>query len=182
MSTALILVDIQNDYFPNGRMELSNPEIASENAGKILEQFRKEGNKIFHIQHIAADEGLGFFLPNTDGVNIHGSVAPLENEEVITKHAPNSFFQTELESKLRELDITKLVICGMMSHMCIDATVRSAVELGFECTVVEDACATLELTYQEKSVPAQQVHYAFMAALNSMYAKVVSTEEILKQK
>jgi len=181
MSTALIIVDIQNDYFPNGKMELSNPEKAASNAAKVLESFRQNNKEsIFHVQHIAADPALGFFLPDTEGAEIHETVQPLENESIIIKHFPNSFLQTELESKLKEKEITKVVVVGMMTHMCIDATVRAAVDLGYETTLIEDACATRELSYQDKVVPAEQVHYAFVGALNGMYANVISTEDFLQ--
>ncbi|MCM3322646.1 cysteine hydrolase family protein [Cytobacillus kochii] len=182
MSTALIIVDIQNDYFPNGKMELSNPVKAASNAAKVLEWFRQNNkDNIFHVQHIASNPGLGFFLPNTEGVQLNETVLPLEHESIIIKHAPNSFFKTELERKLREKRVTKLVIVGMMTHMCIDATVRGAVELGFETTLIEDACATRGLSYQDKVVPAEQVHFAFVSALNGMYANVISTEDFLQQ-
>ncbi|MCM3570141.1 cysteine hydrolase family protein [Neobacillus mesonae] len=181
MSTALLIVDIQNDYFPKGRMELSNPVKAADNARRILEMFRQNHDPIFHIQHISINEGAGFFLPNTEGANINEAVLPLENESIIVKHSPNSFFQTELESKLKENGVTKLVIVGMMTHMCIDATVRAAKELGFETTLIEDACTTTDLRYQDKVVPAEQVHYAFIGALNGMYANIVSTEAFLRQ-
>jgi nicotinamidase-related amidase len=182
MSTALIIIDIQNDYFPNGKMELSNPVKAAANAGKILEWFRQNSkNNIFHVQHISNGEGAGFFLPNTEGVMINEAVLPLEHESIIIKHTPNSFFKTELESKLRENGVTKLVIVGMMTHMCVDATVRAAIELGFESTLIEDACTTTDLSYQDKVVSAEQVHYAFISALNGIYANVVSTEDYLQR-
>jgi nicotinamidase-related amidase len=182
MSTALIIVDIQNDYFPNGKMELSNPEKAAANAAKILDWFRQNHkDHIFHVQHIASDPALGFFLPNTEGVKLNEAVLPLENESIIIKHFANSFLKTELESKLKEKGITKLVIVGMMTHMCIDATVRAAVDLGFETTLIEDACSTRDLSYQDKVIPADQVHYAFVSALNGMYANVMSTENFLQQ-
>ncbi len=182
MTTALIIIDIQNDYFPNGNMELSNPDKAAANAAKVLEWFRQNNkDRIYHIQHIASDPALGFFVPGTTGVEIHESVQPLENESVITKHFPNSFLQTELESELRTAGVTKVVVVGMMTHMCIDATVRAAVDLGFETTLIEDACATRELTYSDKVVSAEQVHYAFVGALNGMYASVISTEQFLQQ-
>lgn len=182
MSIALIIVDIQNDYFPNGNMELSNPEKATTNAAKVLEWFRQNHkDNIFHVQHIAGDPALGFFLPGTVGAEIHETVQPLETESIITKHFPNSFLKTELESKLRESGVTKVVVLGMMTHMCIDATVRAAVDLGFETTLIEDACATLELSYNGKVVPAEQVHHAFVGALNGMYCAVESTEDFLQK-
>lgn len=181
MSTALIIIDIQNDYFPNGKMELSNPVKAADNAAKILEWFRQNNHKIFHIQHISHQEGASFFLPSTEGVKINKAVLPLENESIVIKHTPNSFFKTELESILRANGVTKLVIVGMMTHMCVDATVRAAMELGFESTLIEDACTTTDLSYQGNVVPAEQVHYAFISALNGIYANVISTEDFLKK-
>ncbi|WP_227938810.1 cysteine hydrolase family protein [Alkalihalobacillus deserti] len=182
MSTALIIIDIQNDYFPNGKMELSNPVKVANNAGEILEWFRQNNkDNIFHVQHISDDEGIGFFLPNTEGVKINEAVLPIEEENIIIKHTPNSFFNTDLESKLKENGVTKLVIVGMMTHMCVDATVRAAMELGFESTLIEDACTTTDLAYQGKIVPAEQVHYAFISALNGIYANVISTEDFIQQ-
>ncbi|MGM0900584.1 MAG: cysteine hydrolase family protein [Bacillota bacterium] len=183
MSTALIIVDIQNDYFPKGKMELSNPDKAAANAAKVLDWFRQNNkDHIFHVQHIAGSPEVGFFLPDTEGAEIHETVRPLENENIIVKNFPNSFLKTDLESKLRDKGVTKVVVVGMMTHMCIDATVRAAVDLGFETTLIEDACATLDLSYQEKKVPAEQVHYAFVGALKGMYANVISTEDFLQQR
>src|SRR5690625_5391819 len=92
MSTALIIVDIQNDYFPNGRMELVNPDKAASNAAKVLDWFRQHHkDHIYHVQHIASDPSLGFFLPDTEGAKINDAIQPLENENHITKHFPNSF-------------------------------------------------------------------------------------------
>lgn len=106
---------------------------------------------------------------------------PLEHESIIVKNFPNSFLKTDLESKLKEKGITKVVVVGMMTHMCIDATVRAAADLGFETTLIEDACATRDLSYQDRIIPAEQVHYAFVSALHGMYANVISTEEFLQQ-
>lgn len=182
MSTALIIVDIQNDYFPNGKMELSNPERAANNAAKVIEWFRQnKKDNIFHVQHIASNPELGFFLPDTVGAKLHESVLPLEHESIIVKHFPNSFLKTELESKLKEKGINKVVVVGMMTHMCIDATVRAAVDLGYETTLIEDACATRDMAYQDKIVPAEQVHNAFVSALGSMYCVVSTTENFLLQ-
>jgi nicotinamidase-related amidase len=180
MTTALLVIDIQNDYFPNGKMSLTNPEQAAQNAAKLLTHFRQTGAPIFHVQHITEGEIVPFFHPNTEGVEIHESVRPLEGETVIVKHMPNSFFNTNLHEKLQERGIKELIVCGMMSHMCIDATVRAAVEHGYACQVIEDACATTTLQIEDKIIPAEHVHYGFMAALNGMYATVKTTEAFLQ--
>ena len=174
---ALVLVDIQNDYFPRGAMELVQMEQAAGNAAAVLEIFRKESRPVYHIQHIAMDEAAGFFLPDTPGARIHEAVAPLATEPVITKHFPNSFRETDLLERLQGQGAQRVVICGAMSHMCIDATTRAAFDHGLECTVVEDACATRDLVFKDRQIPASDVHSSFMAALSQAYARVVALSE-----
>ena len=177
MKTALLLVDIQNDYFPGGLMELSGMAEAASRAGELLAGCRRQGFPIFHVQHLALRPGATFFLPGTPGAEIHRSVQPLPGERVIEKHFPNSFRDTGLTDLLHGARIEELVIAGAMSHMCIDATTRAAADLGFRCTVVHDACAARDLTFGETVIPAAQVHGAFMAALSPLYARVLSLEE-----
>jgi nicotinamidase-related amidase len=179
MKTALLLVDIQNDYFPGGKMELVGMEEGSTKAQELLDLFRKNNLPTFHIQHVAVDKGAGFFLTDTEGAEIHESVKPLATDLVIRKHFPNSFRGTDLLEKLKSSHITSLVICGAMSHMCIDATTRAAVDYGFRCTVIHDACATRDLQFGDTLVPAAQVHASFMSALGFAYAKVTSLKKFL---
>jgi nicotinamidase-related amidase len=178
--TALILVDIQNDYFPNGRMELYEPHKAASNARRILDFFRSKNLPLFHIQHIFLRPDAPFFAPGTEGAKIHESVAPHPEETVIQKHYPNSFRDTPLLDFLHKADIENVVICGMMSHMCIDATVRAAVDYGFNCTVIEDACTCPSLSTRGRTIPAIDVHDAFMAALGSSYATLETTNSFLE--
>jgi nicotinamidase-related amidase len=179
MKEALLLIDIQNDYFPGGKMELVRMEEAAKKAGKLLNAFRTAGKPVFFIKHMSTRSDATFFIPGTQGTDIHSSVSPLEDETVIEKHFPNSFLQTELCSVLKELEVTDLIICGAMSHMCIDTTVRAAKELGFKCTLIADACATRNLKFEEEILPAQTIHAAFMAALDGMFATVMTADEYL---
>lgn len=180
MKTALILIDIQNDYFPNGKMEVVGSKQASINAKKILEKFRKEKSLVIHIQHLSIREGAGFFIPNSFGAEIHDIVKPLENEKVIIKHFPNSFYQTELYQYLKDNNIEHLVILGMMTHMCVDTTVRSAKDLGFTIEIVGDACATRDQEINGNIVKANDVQNSFLAALNYYFSVVSTTEQYLK--
>ena len=181
MSTALILVDIQNDYFTGGRMELAGMEAAGEKAGELLALFRDNQWPTFHIQHISNYEGATFFLPDTKGAEIHAVVRPRPDDPVIQKHFPNSFRETALLDALKGTGVESVVICGAMSHMCIDATTRAAADFGFGCTVVHDACATRNLDFGKKKVLAQDVHASFMAALGSAYAKVFSCKDLVER-
>jgi nicotinamidase-related amidase len=182
MNDCLIVVDFQNDYFSGGKMELVGTEKAAENARLLLNKFREDNAPIVHIQHIAARPGATFFLPGTDGAEINTMVAPKDDEIVVTKNYPNSFRDTSLLDILKINKSNNLVICGAMSHMCIDATTRAAFDFGFDCIVAEDACATKDLIFKGKTIKAVDVHASFMAALSIPYAKVISTEEIIKIK
>ncbi|MBW4473908.1 MAG: cysteine hydrolase [Stenomitos rutilans HA7619-LM2] len=173
----LILVDIQNDYFPGGHFELVDIESAAENAGKLLQRFRDQQSAIVHIQHISKQPGATFFLPDTKGAEIHESVTPKPNEMVVVKHFPNSFRDTHLLQHLKDVEVEEVVICGAMSHMCIDATTRAAFDFGLQCIVIQDACATRDLEFEDQIVKAAEVHAAFMAALAMPYANVISTVE-----
>lgn len=179
MNNCLILVDLQNDYFPGGSMELSGINEAAANARMLLNEFREKKSSIIHVRHIATHPGATFFVPDTDGVLINQMVAPLEDETVVIKNFPNSFRGTSLLALLKEKEIGDLVICGAMSHMCIDATTRAAFDLGFNCVVAEDACATRDLDFKGKIIKAAEVHASFMAALSAPYAAVMPTKEII---
>lgn len=180
MKTALLIIDIQNDYFPGGKMELAGSIEAATAAARLLGVFRKQAWSIFHVQHIAVQPNPTFFLPETPGADIHACVAPLPGEPVITKHYPSSFRNTDLLEQLKTAGIDTLLICGMMSHMCVDTTVRAAFDLGFSCIVTHDACATRELSFKGVTVPAEQVHASYMAALGAVFAQVMGVDEIIK--
>lgn len=181
MKQALLLIDIQNDYFAGGKCELHEPLKALGNAETVLKRFRENGAPVIHVQHISVNEGATFFLPDTDGVNIHERLTPLESESVVVKHAPSSFYYTNLLDILRSQEITELVVCGMMSHMCIDTTVRACKDYALKVTLLEDACTTKDLVFRGEVIPAETVHRTFMAALSGMFARVITTEEYLSE-
>lgn len=181
MRAGLLLIDIQNDYFDKGAMTLVNPEEACANAKRLLERFRAEKLPVIFIQHIAANPAATFFLPGTAGAEIHPSIQPVEGEKVIVKHFPNSFRDTDLMDYLRKSNITDLVICGMMTHMCVDATTRAAKDLGYNIIVIGDACATRNLEINGEVVCAKDVQNSFLAALNYFYSSVKSTSQYLNK-
>ena len=181
MKTALLIIDVQKDYFPGGKHPLVNPLEAAQKAYMILQCFREHpshGGQHVHIQHISLEPDATFLISGDRGTDIHDSVAHFEGEPIVYKHEPNSFLNTNLLALLKSWEIERVVITGMMTHMCIDATARAASDLGFQVIVAEDACATLDLKYGETVIPAEQVQKAFLAALKS-YGKVLKSEEIL---
>ena len=179
MARALLIVDIQNDYFLGGAFPLVGPEEAAEAARGVLDAFRSRGEPVVHVRHVATEPDAGFMRDGTDGAEIHALVAPTGGERVVVKSAPNSFLDTGLHDTLRADGIDELVVVGMMSSMCVDATVRAAADLGFRVTVAHDGCAAPDLRFGNTHVPGESVHAAFMAALDGTYATVVDSEELL---
>lgn len=183
--TALLIIDIQNDYFPGGTMELASADETAQKAGKMLKHFRDNHLPVIHIQHIALQEGATFFLPNTPGAEIHKSVKPFPGEKIITKNYPNSFRDTELLQWLKTNNILNLVICGMMTDVCVDATTRASMDFGFHNTIITDAVTTRDRELDGETISAGQITKAYVAGLNALgglYAKVSTSDQYLKQK
>jgi nicotinamidase-related amidase len=167
-STALILIDIQDFYFPGGKMALVHPEAAAENAALVLKYFREKGGLVVHIRHNSEQGGA-----------INKLVKPLDSEKVFSKDEVNSFLNTGLDDYLTKNGIKNLVLCGMQTHMCLEAATRAAHDMGYSCTVIEDACATRDLTFREVTVKAKDVHYSTLATLKS-YASIINTSKYLR--
>ena len=178
MKNVLLLIDIQKDYFPGGRMELVGPLDAAKKAYELLQCFREHHQQHVHIQHVALKPDATFFIRGTDGCDIHDSVAHFVGEPLVIKHYPNSFRETNLLEMLKDWKVERVIITGMMTHMCVDATARAAADFGFQVIVAEDACATRDLKYGDTVIPAEHVHKAFLAALKS-YGKVMTTDEVI---
>jgi len=166
--TALLIIDIQNFYFPGGKWELENPEQAGLNAQKLLSKFRKNNNLIVHIRHNSEPGG-----------DIHELVTPIKNEKVISKNSVNCFKDTDLYDYLKNHEIENLVICGMMTHMCVEAAVRAGSDFGFDCTLVQNACATKAIEFNGINVSAENVHASTLNTLSGSYAKVQNTDKFL---
>lgn len=177
----LLLIDIQNDYFQGGNMELHQMEAAAEKASQLLSLFRKKNWPIVHVQHLSVRPNATFFIPGSKGAEIHSSVYPLKDETIVQKNFPNSFRLTNLEEILLSHKINQLVICGAMSHMCVDTTTRAACDLGYQITLIHDACATRNLIFNEEVVEASKVQAAYMAALNGSFARVAGASEYLME-
>jgi nicotinamidase-related amidase len=168
--SALLLIDIQDFYFPGGKLQLENPEMAGMNAGLILDHFRKSELPVYHVRHNLEPGG-----------SIHHYVKPEAGEPVLSKDQVNAFVDTKLLEMLQADSIEQLVICGMQTHMCVEAAVRAGHDLGFTCLLVADACATRALQYEEHIIPAKNVHYSTLKTLQGSYARVLNTEDLIKE-
>lgn len=179
MSTGLLVIDVQNDYFPGGRMEVPGSPAVAERTADLLRAFRDAGRPVLHLQHVSTRPGATYLLPGTRGVEIHPAAAPRSGEPVLQKHFPNGFRDTALLDTLRATGVDRLLVCGMMTQMCVDATTRAAFDFGFRCELAADACAARPMTFAGRTIEAADVHAAFLAALGSVYAKVAPAAELI---
>jgi nicotinamidase-related amidase len=169
--TALLIIDVQDFYFPGGDLPLAGPELAARNAAKILDHFRETKQLVVFIRHNYEPGG-----------SIQNEVKPLPGEKIISKDFANSFKGTELLDYLKSNDIRQLVITGMQTHMCVEATTRAASDYGFKCIVISDACATRDLKYGDRVIKAEDVHYSTLATLKGTYAQIMTSDEYLEKK
>ena len=174
---AVLVVDLQNEYWPDGNYPLKDIEAAAANAARVMDHARGRGDLVVNIRHEMP--GGPIFVPGSKGVDINAAVLPQGDEPVITKNFPNSFRNTDLKDRLHGNGVEEVVVVGAMSHMCIDATTRAAHDLGFRTVTVHDACATRDVDFNGATTPAAQVQTAIMHALAFLYGEVVSTDELL---
>jgi nicotinamidase-related amidase len=179
MTTTLLVIDLQNDYFPGGAYPLVGALDAVAVARTVLDRFRTKAAPIVHMQHVWDAPDAEFMRPGTPGIEIHPLVRPADGETLIQKEHPNSFLGTGLAAKLAELGTERLVVLGMMTSMCVDASVRAALDLGFPVIVLADACAAPDLSYGDRVVDGASVHTAFLAALRDAGAEVVTAAELV---
>jgi len=179
MKKALLVIDLQNDYFCGGRMELEGTEAALNKTNELIEFARNKKYKIIFIQHFSTRKGASFFIPETKGVELHPNL-DVGNEIVLDKHYPNSFRETNLQKLLDDEQIKELIICGAMTHMCVESTVRAGFDLGYQITSASDACATKALTFNGEIISAKDIQLGCMAALNGLFCQVKTIQEIKK--
>ncbi|PSJ47418.1 isochorismatase [Zobellella endophytica] len=141
MNNALIVIDIQNDYFPGGAFTLENAEAACQAAVEAIEQARRDGWLVVGVQHLnpplASALGSG-----TKGADLHPAIAAaLGDAPVIPKHQADSFFDTGLEPILRDADITDIYLTGMMTQHCVTHTALSPQAQGMRVHIIAKGCA-----------------------------------------
>ena len=174
MSRGVVVIDIQQDYFPGGAHPLVDPDAAATVARSVVDDARGRGEWVGHVQHQATEPDATFLIAGSPGGEIHPLLRPVAGEPVIAKKEPNSFVGTALADTLAAAGVDDLTVVGMMSSMCVDATVRAALDQGLSVTVVENGCAAPDLVFRGNVIPGATVHAAFMAALEGAGARVVS--------
>lgn len=179
---ALIIVDIQNDYFPDGKLPTFQPVQTAEACAQLIKKFRAEEKEVVFIKHIVDEahrESHPFFIPGSHGAEIHDLVKPLPSEKIIVKHQVSAFVNTDLKEYLVSKGVKKLIVVGMMIHNCVNATVYSGVDEGFHCIVVEEAANTMDQKLHDKVIKAEQIKESFLTGIQFVYSKVYKLQDVL---
>jgi nicotinamidase-related amidase len=174
VADALVVIDIQNEYFPGGANPLPDSAGAAGRAAEAIGAARAAGVPVIHVRHEELESEEWGFVPGTPSAETHPSVAPAPGESVIVKHHANALLETDLADRLA--GASRVAFCGMMTSMCVDATVRAAADHGIDALLIADACAAPDLAHGERTVPAALVHAAFCAALGDGIATLIDVE------
>lgn len=175
--SALVIIDAQGEY-RSGQMALPGIEPALARIADLLGRACAAGTPIFHVAQIGQAGTL--FDPGTERGAILPQAAPVAGEPVIMKRLPNGFAGTELHERLQQAGRNTLIIAGFMTHMCISASARAALDFGYRTTVIADATATRALPAHDGGalVSSETVHRTALAELADRFAAVVMSAEI----
>lgn len=182
MKQALIVVDIQNDYFPGGNLPTDHPVETAQAVAKLITKFRQEGKQVVFVQHIMTEEHyklIPIMQDNSKGAEIHELVRPLAGEKVVRKHHVSAFVGTDLDAYLKSKGVDTVVVTGMMIHNCVNATVYDANVHGYKCFVVEEGVNTFPQKLHDQVIPAKQIKQSFLAGVQFYFAKVLRLDDAL---
>jgi nicotinamidase-related amidase len=176
--SAVVVIDAQREY-TDGRLPLINVEPALAEIGKLLKRARALQIPVIHIQHQGKPGSA--FGPDTTGFEIASPAKPAPGEAVVHKSLPNAFASTDLASRLAALKKSNVVLVGFMTHMCVEATARASIDLGFKATVVASATATRPLPdpLGGAALTADEVQRNALAAIADRFATIVATVDSL---
>lgn len=176
MKRALLVIDVQNEYF-TGTLPVSYPVGSFDKILKVIDQSNKQGIPVILIQHTSPQADAKSFVKGSIGWEIHPEVLSRKHDIIIQKNLPGSFTGTALEQWLRDRDIDTLTICGYMTQMCCDTTSRQAVHLGCKVEFLSDATGTLDISNYAGEIKAEELHKAILITQAMRFSQVMTTEE-----
>ncbi len=173
--SVLVMIDAQKE-FTEGKLKLSGIDAATKEARKILDRARLLGTSIIHVRH-QNKPGAALFDPASKFVEGIDLLKPEKGEIIVNKGMANAFAGSTLDAEIQKSGKKNLIVVGYMTYMAVDATVRAALERGFQTTVIGDACATRDLADGYGTViSAAQIQTATLAALRDRFAAVIKSE------
>lgn len=176
MKRALLVIDVQNEYF-TGKLPVSYPKDSLSKILNVMDAASENNIMIILIQHTAAQKGASTFVKGSNEWELHDQIKSKRHDYLIGKNLPGSFTNTNLESILRDNKVDTVVICGYMSQMCCDTTSRQATHLGFSVEFLSDATGTLDISNYAGSIRAEELHRAVLVTQAMRFSKVLSSDE-----
>jgi nicotinamidase-related amidase len=173
---ALLVIDVQNEYFPGGALPVTHPPDSLKRITDAMDGAAEAGIPIVIIQHGTDNPEAKAFRKGTPGWRIKGEVEVRKRAAVIEKTLPGSFTGTNLEAWMKENGVDTLVISGYMTQMCCDTTARQAVHLGYGVEFLSDATGTLDFSNEAGTVKAEELHRAILVTQQNRFSKVLSTD------
>lgn len=177
MKRALIVVDVQNEYFEGGALPISYPPNSFSRIKEAIEEAQKAGILVVFVQHASLKENAGAFVRGSHLWEFHDDIKKLTPDLVIEKNHASSFVGTDLNWRLRTLGIDTVTIVGYMTQNCCDATARDASQLGYNVEFLSDANGTLAFSNNAGEVSAEELHRSFLVAQAFGFSRVLSLDE-----
>ncbi|MGC4127260.1 cysteine hydrolase [Enterobacter cloacae subsp. cloacae] len=181
--TALIVVDIQNEYYAGkdfrGQMVIPDGDKVLKNSQKLVNYAHQKGMQVYFVRHIAPKDSP-LFAEGSVYAQFHKDLQPSAQDTIITKATPSSFVGTDLDAQLKKKGIKTVIVIGLMTHMCISSTARDAVPLGYSVIIPEDATATRDLDDgQGGVVDHKTLQRAALAGVADVFAEIMTTEDVI---
>lgn len=177
-TTALLIIDFQNEYF-DGRMPVPNAAEALSNAKRLIDKADASGMPVYHVQHVTPP-GTPIFAKDGKTVAFHPNIMPGPNHKTVQKSSVSVFPTTDIDAKLKADGVKTLIVTGLMTHACVAGATRDAVPLGYDVIVAADACATRDITGPDgKTVPHTELHRSSLVSLADTFADILDTDVIL---
>ncbi len=177
-TTALLVIDFQLEYFEGGRMPIPDGQAAMAKAKELIAFADAHGMPVFHIQHLGPAGGP-LFAQDGQTVAFHPDILPAPHHTVVPKTTASSFASTDLHKQLQARDIKTLIICGLMTHMCVSTAARDARPLGYQAIVAGDASATRSIEAWDGGIVGHaELHRAALTEVSDSFAEVLTTAKI----
>jgi nicotinamidase-related amidase len=179
MKRAVLVIDVQNEYFAGGQLPITHPHNHLDNILRVMDSATASGVPVVVVQHTFTQPELLFFKRGTLGWELHPEVASRPRDHWVEKRLPGSFTRTGLEQWLRQRGLDTVTIAGYMTHMCCDTTARQAAHRGLKVEFLSDATGTLPVKNAAGEVDAEEMHRAILCAQQMMISEVLDTERWL---
>ena len=181
MKRALLVIDVQNEYFAGGQLPITHPHGHLENVLRVMDAATDAEVPIVVVQHAFPQPEMPFFQRGTPGWELHPEVSSRPRDLLVEKNLPGSFTGTDLEAWLRERGLDTVTIAGYMTHMCCDTTARQAAHRGLKVEFLSDATGTLPVANSAGAVTAEELHRSILCAQQMMISEVLDTDRWLER-